>query len=195
MEPRLYKIKPGGDGIIPAPTMVISKGQKVPVSEEFLRKIGYVPLLEVPLPDVPAGKTLVTRYEYVLDDVLMDPPPYIPEQARLKYPKRYGKRPVSVRPVYEVIEPPPPSPPPPPPPPPPRRFSKLKAVIALTEAGLWAKVKAYIEVAGLYDLYLAANEFMEDDPYFVKGLTELKAQLGVDDALIEEILTKSEATI
>lgn len=180
---KLYKINPSGDGLIPAPEMVISNGQKVPVSEEFLRRLGYCDLLEVPPPAVPDGGTLVTKYEYVLEDVLVDPPKHVPEQLRAKYPKRYVKRPVSIKPVYEVVEPPPP---------PPRVFSKLKAVIALKEANLWDYVKAYIEESGLYDLYLAANEFREDDPYFKQGLSVIKEKLSISDEGVEELLKKCE---
>ena len=180
---KLYKINPSGDGLIPAPVTVISKGQKVPVSEDVLRRLGYVDLLEVPPPDVPAGRTLVTKYEYVLEDVLVDPPQHIPEQLRAKYPKRYVKRPVSIKPVYEVIEPPPP---------PPRTFSKFKVVRALIEMDIWLKVRDYIVARGLYDLFLAAQDFKEDDEFFIEGLTSLKGELGLADEEIEKILKNCE---
>lgn len=79
------------------------------------------------------------------------------------------------------------------PPPPPRVFSKLKAVLVLTEAGLWEHAKAYITEAGLYDLYLAANEFREDDPHFVQGLAALKSALSLTDEAVEALLAKCEA--
>lgn len=79
------------------------------------------------------------------------------------------------------------------PPRPPRTFSKLKVVAALTEAGVWPQVKAWIEQAGLYDLYLAAQDFAEDNEYFTQGKTALQTALGWTDAQVEEIL--QEATV
>ena len=73
-------------------------------------------------------------------------------------------------------------------PPPPRVFSKLKVVAALTQAGVWAQVKQYIEQAGLYDLYLAAQEFAEDNEYFNQGKAALQTALGWTDEQTEEIL-------
>ena len=81
--------------------------------------------------------------------------------------------------VYEVRELPPP---------PPRTFSKLRIVAALMDAGVWAQVKAYIESAGLYDLYLAAQEFAEDNQYFKDGKDALQTALGWSDEQVEEVL-------
>ena len=75
--------------------------------------------------------------------------------------------------------------------PPPRTFSKLKIVAALMEAGVWAQVKAYIEQAGLYDLYLAAQDFKEDNPYFTQGKTALQTALDWTDAQVEAVLAAS----
>ena len=77
------------------------------------------------------------------------------------------------------------------PPPPPRQFSKLKIVAALMGAGVWEQVKAYIEQAGLYDLYLAAQDFAEDNEYFTQGKTALQAQLGWTDEQVEAILAQA----
>lgn len=76
------------------------------------------------------------------------------------------------------------------PPPPPRTFSKLRIVAALTKAGVWTQVKAYIEQAGLYDLYLAAQEFAEDNEYFAQGLAALKPVVGWTDEQVEALLAK-----
>lgn len=76
------------------------------------------------------------------------------------------------------------------PPPAPRTFSKLKCVAALMQAGVWAEVKAWIEQAGLYDLYLAAQDFREDNEYFVTGKTQLMASLGWTEEQAEAILQK-----
>jgi len=70
----------------------------------------------------------------------------------------------------------------------PRVFSKLKTVIALKKAGLWVLVKTWIEENGLYDLYLAAQEFSENNEYFIKGLAEIKRMAQKTDAEVEKIL-------
>jgi hypothetical protein len=74
------------------------------------------------------------------------------------------------------------------PPAPPRVFSKLKVVAALMQANVWTQVKAYIEQAGLYDLYLAAQEFAEDDEYFTQGKAALQSELGWTDEQVERVL-------
>ena len=79
------------------------------------------------------------------------------------------------------------------PPPPPRIFSKFKVVRLLTEMGIWIKVRDYIVAKGLYDLFLAAQDFKEDDKFFIEGLTSLKGELCLADEQIEEILKKCEA--
>ncbi len=77
------------------------------------------------------------------------------------------------------------------PPPPPRTFSKLRIVSALTKAGVWAQVKAYIEQVGLYDLYLAAQDFAEDNEYFTQGKAQLQTALGWTDAQVEAVLQEA----
>ena len=73
----------------------------------------------------------------------------------------------------------------------PRMFSKFRCVEMLMREGLWDSVRAWIERSGLYDLYLASNEFAEDNPHFMQGLATLKSMLGIDDAKVEEILAAS----
>lgn len=77
-------------------------------------------------------------------------------------------------------------------PPPPRTFSKFKVVRLLTEMGIWLKVRDYIVAKGLYDFFLAAQDFKEDDQFFVEGLTLLMGELGLADEQIENILKKCE---
>ena len=77
------------------------------------------------------------------------------------------------------------------PPMPPRTFSKMKVVMALMKRNLWTQVKAFIEQAGLYDLYLAAQTFSEDNEYFTQSLSTLKNTLQVSDETVEEILSES----
>lgn len=74
------------------------------------------------------------------------------------------------------------------PPPPPRIFSKLKITAALMKIEMWLPVRDYLVQSGLYDLYLAAQDFKEDDEFFVKGLAELKAKFGMSDEEVEAIL-------
>ena len=76
---------------------------------------------------------------------------------------------------------------------PPRTFSKLKIVQALMAADLWTQVKAWIAAADLWDLYLAAQTFREDNPHFAPALTAMKQQLGVSDETAESILAASVA--
>lgn len=75
---------------------------------------------------------------------------------------------------------------------PPRTFSKLRIVASLTDAGVWPQVKQYIEQAGLYDLYLAAQDFAEDNEYFAQGKTALQSALGWTDAQVEAVLAQAE---
>lgn len=72
----------------------------------------------------------------------------------------------------------------------PRVFSKLRAVEALMGLGVWGEVRAWIEEQGLYDLYLAAVEFSEDDERFVSGVSVLKSKLGLNDEQVESILAR-----
>ena len=74
----------------------------------------------------------------------------------------------------------------------PRTFSKLRIVAALTNAGVWAQVKQYIEREGLYDLYLAAQDFREDNEYFTQGRTALQTALGWTDGQVEAVLAEAE---
>ena len=71
-----------------------------------------------------------------------------------------------------------------------RTFSKLKVVLALKAANLWILTRTWIEENGLYDLYLAAQDFAEDNEYFLRGKEELKALLGKTDEEIEAILAE-----
>ena len=83
--------------------------------------------------------------------------------------------------VYALVDNPPPAP---------RVFSKLKCVAALMEAGVWQEVKNYIEGAGLYDLYLAAQDFREDNPYFTSGKAQLMTSLGWTEEQAEALLSQ-----
>lgn len=75
----------------------------------------------------------------------------------------------------------------------PRKFSKYKIVENLMKANLWSSVKAWIEQSGLIDLYLAAQDFSEDNQYFKNGRRILQQQFGISDEEVERILSESVA--
>lgn len=72
----------------------------------------------------------------------------------------------------------------------PTTYSKMRCVAELTRLGVWEQVKAWIEEHGLYDLYLAAQDFSEDNEYFQQGKAALQQALGLTDAQVAEILAK-----
>ena len=92
--------------------------------------------------------------------------------------------------VPAPVPPPEPQPEPQPTPQPggPRRFSKFRVVVALKAANLWVLTKTWIEEKGLYDLYLAAQDFAEDNEWFVQGRSEIQALARLTDERVEEIL-------
>lgn len=69
-----------------------------------------------------------------------------------------------------------------------RTFSKLKVVLALQERGLWTDARAWIDEQGLTDLYLAAQVFTDDNPFFAQGVAALKERFQIGDAEVEAIL-------
>ncbi len=70
-----------------------------------------------------------------------------------------------------------------------RTFSKLKLVLELQRLGKWDAAKAFIEQAGIWDLYNAAVNVKESDPYFKAGLEQVKKALNLTDADVELILS------
>ena len=72
----------------------------------------------------------------------------------------------------------------------PRVFSKLKLVAALKEADKWVLVKTWIEERGLWDYYLAAQNFREDNEMFADALAAIKAYARMSDEDAEAILSK-----
>ena len=71
-----------------------------------------------------------------------------------------------------------------------RTFSKLKVAVALRACGVWPQVKAYLEANDLWDLFLLAQDFREDNPLFISGKAVLQAQLGWTDAQVEAVLSQ-----
>jgi hypothetical protein len=66
---------------------------------------------------------------------------------------------------------------------------ETKAAVASLDTRL-TKVESDVGIvaADLYDEYLAAQDFKEDDPDFVAGKAALKAQLGWTDEKVESVL-------
>ena len=77
-------------------------------------------------------------------------------------------------------------------PPPPRTFSKYRLVSALTSAGVWDAVKQLLIERSLYDLFLAAQDFAEDNEYFSQGKAALQTALGWTDEQVEAVLAAAE---
>lgn len=69
-------------------------------------------------------------------------------------------------------------------------YSKYKAYLALRGAGVWPQVKAWLEANDLWDAFLIANDFSEDDPLFKKGVAELQAVVGWTDEQIAALLAQ-----
>ena len=70
----------------------------------------------------------------------------------------------------------------------PRVFSKLKLVAALKAADKWVLVKTWIEERGLWDYYLAAQNFREDNEMFAGALASVKSYTGMTDDEVEAVL-------
>ena len=70
----------------------------------------------------------------------------------------------------------------------PRVFSKLKLVAALKEADKWVLVKTWIEERGLWDYYLAAQNFREDNEMFANAVAAIKEYARMSDEDVEAIL-------
>jgi len=80
------------------------------------------------------------------------------------------------------------------PPPPPRSLSKVKLMRALKARSLWLPVKAFIEASENYaDEWALSTTLDEDNALIVSAVAALKAQLGLTDEQVEEILAASVA--
>lgn len=71
-----------------------------------------------------------------------------------------------------------------------RIFSKLKIVAALRAAGVWEETRRLVEEAGLYDYFLAAQDFREDNPYFTRGKAQLMTSLDWTEEQAEALLSQ-----
>ena len=68
-------------------------------------------------------------------------------------------------------------------------YSKYKAYLALKDAGVWPQVKTWLEANDLWDAFLIASNFSEDDPRFVQGKTVLRAVVGWTDEQVAALLS------
>ena len=69
-------------------------------------------------------------------------------------------------------------------------YSKYKAYLVLRGAGVWPQVKAWLEANDLWDAFMIANDFRDDDPYFKQGVAELKSVVGWTDEQVEALLAQ-----
>lgn len=80
------------------------------------------------------------------------------------------------------------------PPQPPRSLSKVKLMRALKARSLWLPVKAFIEASEDYaDEWSLSTTLDEDNALIVSAVAALKAQLGLTDEQVEQILAASVA--
>ena len=82
------------------------------------------------------------------------------------------------------------------PPPPPRTFSKLKLYAALTQAGLWDALVAWLQTQtyegiNAYTAFTLAQDLTDDHPLFAQWLAAAKTALGITDETAEAILAAS----
>jgi len=60
---------------------------------------------------------------------------------------------------------------------------------------VWDAVKQLLIERGLYDLFLAAQDFREDNEYFEQGKAALQTALGWTDEQVEDILAAAEGGV
>ena len=74
--------------------------------------------------------------------------------------------------------------------PPPRVFDKYRLVNALMEAGVWERVKAWLQAReGAWDRIVMAPDISEGEPLFKDAIAAAKAGFGWTDGQVEEILS------
>ena len=71
----------------------------------------------------------------------------------------------------------------------PRIFSKMKFVAMMMQIDAWEQVKQWIVDNGMYDLYLAAQEFAEDNKQFDDAKKAVQQLLQLSDLEVEDILS------
>lgn len=72
----------------------------------------------------------------------------------------------------------------------PRVFSKYKIIEKAMKMQMWARMKTKLEESGLYDLFLAAQDFREDNEFFKQGIQMVIYTFGMTDDEINEILNE-----
>lgn len=59
-------------------------------------------------------------------------------------------------------------------------YSKLKLMRAMKEQGIWAEVKEYLELLGIYDEWLVAQDLSSTDPVFSSFIDQMQVKYGSD---------------
>jgi hypothetical protein len=57
--------------------------------------------------------------------------------------------------------------------------SQLRLVTALTERGLWAAIRDWLDKTGYYDLFAAAQDIREDHPQFATALATARTRFSL----------------
>ena len=71
-----------------------------------------------------------------------------------------------------------------------RIFSKLKFVAIMTKLKKWNEIRNWIIQNDLMDLYMAAQDFREDNEYFIQGKKAIQDTLKMSDEEVEKILSQ-----
>ena len=69
-----------------------------------------------------------------------------------------------------------------------KTFSKYKLIAKATQLGIWPQLKQLIEQHGLYDLFMAAQEFKDDNEFFKQGVDLVAAKFLYTRQYIDAIL-------
>ena len=73
---------------------------------------------------------------------------------------------------------------------PPRTFSKLRLINALMSRNLWPAVRDWLDAAGYYDLFVAAQDIREDHPDFIAALSAAQERFGITRDEIAALLSE-----
>lgn len=170
MNRNFAKITENGASLAFAPNAVRVDGRYVvSPSAATYAAAGYYPVTEAaPAEAAPAGKHYEPRGWE-----------YAPSAAA----------PEAIRRVYRLVDDPPP---------PPRTFSKLKLYAAISAAGLWDALEAWLkaqtfEGVNAYAAFMLARDIEDDHPMFQQWFAAVKQALDVSDEAAEAILAASVA--
>ena len=106
----------------------------------------------------------------------VDPPP----EGKEYRISGYTETPTDIRPIFKLV----------PVVSPPRIFSKLRLINALVSRDLWPAVRDWLDASGYYDLFVAAQDFREDHPYFIAALSAAQERFGITRDEIAALLSE-----